>query len=623
MRQLLAAIVCLYLIACGGDLGAPTATAAPDDSSAKTIADVQGDGEASPFEGEQVTISGVVTGDFQNKDPDAGSNLGGFFVQAESPDSNPSTSDGIFIFDGEQPLFNVNVGDKVSVTGVVKEYFGETQIAASSVTIDGAAVVQAAFLKLPAASVANNSDKQVIANLESYEGMLVRIEQTLTVGQLYGLERFGELTLTEGGRLYQFTNRNAPETAGYAAHREKNARRTIVLDDGRRGQNETPIRYLHSSASAAEVLRAGSTVAGLTGVLRFSRASGSSGKETWRLLATVEPVFVADNPRPGAPDIAGELRIASFNALNFFSTINSGKDNCGPTASSGCRGADSEAELERQLAKTTTALAMIDADVVGLIEIENNGSASLQLIVDALNATMGAGTYSYVNTGPTGGGAIKMGFIFKPASVTPSGSHAIITAATDVRFKDGRNRPTFAQTFVQNSDNQKLTIVVNHLKSKGSACDHDGDPNIADGQSNCNLTRTAAAIAIAEWLQSDPTASNDPDFLIIGDLNAHLREDPLTAFSNAGFFNLLGQEHNSNAYSFVFDAQVGALDHALVSASLAPQVVETMEWHINADEAPVHDYNLERNRDPTIFDGTTPYRASDHDPVIVGLDLHN
>ena len=620
MSRPLAAILFLALVACNGSAGTPSS----DGPGEISIADIQGDDIASPLEGQTVTVEGVVTGDFQDNDIDVANNLGGFYMQAESPDSNASTSDGIFVFDGNEPTIDVGIGDRVSVSGVVKEYFGETQVAATSVVVIGVGMVQPMSITLPAAGVAHNSDSQPIADLESHEGMLVRFEQTLTVSELYGLERFGEVILSEGGRLFIFANRNFPDVDAYAAFLKANAARTIVLDDGHRGQSRLPVRYLHAAGSIDEPVRVGSSVAGgLTGVLRYSRGSGSIGTETWRLMATVDPVFLADNPRPGAPDIDGELRIASFNARNFFTTIDSGQDVCGPSAVSNCRGADSEEELVRHLAKTTTALSMIDADVVGLIELENNASASLQSIVDSLNATMGADSYSFVDTGLIGSDAIKNGFIYKPATVTPSGPHKIITSQIDERFVDGRNRPTLAQSFVQISDGAKLTIVVNHLKSKGSSCERDDDPNIGDGQSNCNQTRTAAATAIADWLKTDPTGSNDPDFLIIGDLNADIKEDPLTAFANAGFINLAEESRDADSYSYIFRAQSGALDHALVSKSLLPQVAESIEWHINADEAPIHNYNLERGRDPAIFDGASPYRTSDHDPIVIGLDLRN
>jgi predicted extracellular nuclease len=602
----LSGIIMLPLVACGGGI---------------SISDIQGNGPASSMVGETVTIEGIVTGDFQDNDADDSGDLGGFFLQAELADSDASTSDGVFVFDGKNAATDVTVGDKLAVTGLVKEFFGETQIAASSLTIIGSGALKAVALSLPAAGITTNSDGDLIADLEAYEGMLVRIEQTLTVTELYNLERYGELRLAVGGRLYQFTNGNAPDAAGYASHRETNAAGTLTLDDGHRNQNPAPIPYLDGAASPAGALRVGDSVAGLTGNLRFARASGSNGSETWRLMPTSAPVFVADNPRPGAPDIGGELRVASFNVLNFFTTIDSGDRVCGPSARSNCRGADSDEEFGRQLDKITTALAMIDADIVGLIELENNQSRSLQAIVDSLNVALGANTYAILDTRSIGDDAIRTGFIFKPASVALRGPHAILDSSVDSQFDDSRNRPALAQTFSQRSNDARLTVVVNHLKSKGSSCDRDDDPNTHDGQGNCNQTRRNAAVAIANWLQTDPTASDDPDFLIIGDPNAHVMEDPLKALKDAGFVNLVEIANVGYPYSYVFDGQSGALDHALVSSSLLPQIAATIEWHINADEAPVHDYNLEHGRDPAIFDGTTPYRASDHDPVIIGLDL--
>jgi hypothetical protein len=263
----------------------------------------------------------------------------------------------------------------------------------------------------------------------------------------------------------------------------------------------------------------------------------------------------------------------------------------------------------------------MDADIVGLIELENNASASIGTIVNALNQRLDSARYAYVDTGTINDDAIKTGFIYDTVSVQTLGSFALLSSAIDARFDERRNRPALAQSFSVSSSGAVITVVVNHLKSKGSSCDSGGDPNTSDGQGNCNLTRSNAAAAIADWMAKDPTASGDPDFLIIGDLNAYLLEDPLTALKDAGFTSLL--ESNSEPYSFAFDAQVGALDHAVASPSLVGQVRETLEWHINADEPPLLDYNLEYGRDAGLFDGRLPYRASDHDPIIVGLDLTN
>jgi predicted extracellular nuclease len=266
---------------------------------------------------------------------------------------------------------------------------------------------------------------------------------------------------------------------------------------------------------------------------------------------------------------------------------------------------------------------MIDADIVGLVELENNEGASLQVLIDSLNATTGAGSYAYVDTGTIGNDAIKVGLLYKPAAVRLAGAFAVLDSSVDPGFVDRRNRPVLAQTFEQISNGALLTVAVNHLKSKGSSCANDGDPDLGDGQQNCSATRTAAATAIVDWLATDPTESEDPDFLVIGDPNAHTFDDAITVFRNAGYSDLAQVHLGTESYSFEFDGQSGALDHALASATLSPQVSDVLEWHINADEPRVLNYDLEFNRNPDLFDASLPYRSSDHDPIILGLDLVN
>jgi predicted extracellular nuclease len=235
---------------------------------------------------------------------------------------------------------------------------------------------------------------------------------------------------------------------------------------------------------------------------------------------------------------------------------------------------------------------------------------------------MGAATYAYVDSGTIGTDAIKVGLLYKPATVRPAGEFAILDSSVDPRFLDRRSRPVLAQTFEQTSNSAVLTVAVNHLKSKGSSCAKNGDPDLGDGQQNCAATRTAATMAMIDWLATDPTASGDSDFLVIGDPNAHTFDNAITVFRNAGYSDLAEVHLGTDSYSFEFDGQSGALDHALASSTLTPQVSDVIEWHINADEPRVLNYDLEFNRDPDLFDSSVPYRSSDHDPLIIGLDLH-
>ena len=605
-------IVGLLAAACGS--GASPGTSDPPGGVLR-VGDVQGSGDASPYVGADVSIRGVVTGDFQYGDADRRRNLGGFYVLGE-PDGNAESSDGIFVFDGTEPSVDVEVGDAVEVRGRVQEFFGETQLEAASVQITGTAEVATTAVSLPTADSNENSDGRPVADLERFEGMLVEFSDELTVTQLRNLARFGEITLSQGGRLFQFTNGNRPDEAGYRAYRENIARRSVLLDDGLRVQNPGAVPYLQGDGP----IRLGDTLSGLTGNLRYSRGAGGDGDETWRVMPTADPEFVSRNPRPGEPSLAGDIRVGAFNVLNFFTTLDTGGNTCGPRDNP-CRGADGKEEYERQLAKTTTALLLSGADVLGLTELENNASASLRALVDALNARSGEGNFAYVDTGVIHNDVIKAGLIYRVTAVTPVERFVLLDSSVDPRFKDDRNRPALAQAFEVNATGARFSVVVNHLKSKGSSCTAEGDPNLGDGQGNCNLARTYAAAALADWVKTDPTGSGDRDYLVIGDMNAYHLEDPIETMRAGGLVNLL--DGNDTPYSFVYDSQSGALDHALASASLAGQVAETIEWHINADEPPVLDYNLEYGRDPSLFDATTPYRFSDHDPVLVGLDLEN
>jgi predicted extracellular nuclease len=614
-------VVLLTLVGCGGGGGSnppPTPASAPLDPT--PIYEVQGSGPSSPLIGKQVVIEGVVTGDFQDNDADTTANLGGFYLQGSS-DNDPSTSDGLFIFDGGNPAVDVGRGNSVRVKGTVNEYFGETQVSATQVTVTGSGPIEPVDLDMSAMNSTVNEDGDRIVDLEHVEGMLVRIVSTMTVTSLWELEAHGSLLLSADGRQYQYTNLNAPSVNGYTAHDAAVASRRLLLDDGLRTAYASPIRFLRAGEADDDTIRIGDQIDNLTGTLRYSRGSGSNGTQTYRLLPT-EPVrFSSANPRPGPPVVGGSLRVGNFNLLNLFATVDNGANVCGPSGTSGCFGSDNTREQQRQLDKIVSALALIDADIVGLVELENDASASLQLLVDALNAVKGPGSYDYIDTGVVGSANIKVGLIYQPATVSPYGQVAVLDSSVDERFDSRLNRPAIAQTFARVDNGAMVTIVVNHLKSKGSACTSVGDPDLDDGQSDCNVTRTRAAAAIADWLATDPTASGDPDFLIIGDLNANLQEDPVVELENAGFVNLLEKMLGSRAYSFTFDGRSGALDHALASPALAPQVTDILNWHINADEPAVLDYNLENGRDPALFDATTPFRSSDHDPQIVGIDL--
>ena len=603
------------------------------------IHDVQGSG-ASVAITDLVIVEAIVVGDFQD------TNLNAFFIQEEDADADgdAATSEGILVFCGGCG-HALAVGDKVQVTGWPGEFFNMSQIDAAGsegvVTVVGVDTLPTpSTVDLP--TVGSTVSE---LTLEPVEGMLVTFPDTLVVSEYFQLARFGQLVLTVDERARQFTDANEPDVDGYAAFLADLSSRRIILDDDNNVQNyptgtspDEPYYWPRPGLSTGNLIRGGDSIVNLTGVMHWSWA-GSGGTDAWRIRpvdGTFGYDFTPNIPRPAAPDaVGGSLKVASFNVLNYFSTIDEGPNVCGPVGGQDCRGADSEAELVRQRDKIVSALITMDADVIGLMEQENNASAASQHLVDGLNAVAGTGVYDFVDTGTIGDDAIKVGFVYKTTTVTPVGDFAILDSSVDPTFNDDKNRPALAQTFEEFAGGGKLTVAVNHLKSKGSPCDDVGDPNLNDGQANCNQTRTDAAIALVNWLATDPTNSGDPDYMIIGDLNSYRMEDPIDALKTGGYTDLLDAVIGPNAYTYLFDGQLGYLDYAMANDNLtwSGQVTGVTAWNINADEIPLFDYNdeirdsgeasFERESGAEVIFEDNAYRASDHDPVLIGLNLAN
>ncbi|QTA90511.1 ExeM/NucH family extracellular endonuclease [Desulfonema magnum] len=572
---------------------------------------IQGSSTTSPELGNTHTIKGIVVGDFQ----DTSDGLGGFFVQEEDADADTdtATSEGIFVYNHTA---DVNVGDQVQVTGTVQEYASDgtslTQISSvTEVTLlsSGNPLPSAASVSLPVTDV---------SEWERYEGMRVSMSQTLYVTSLHNLGTYGEVSLSSDGRVTQFTHANTPDPDGYADHLAETEKRRIILDDAKTSVHPDPIIHPSPGVSASHTLRGGDSVSNLTGILddRFGK---------YRIQPTKTIDFTPANPRPVSPSVDGRLRVASMNLLNYFD--GSGGDVCGPSGNQECWGADNADEFTRQRDKTISAIITSDADIIGLMELEND-STSLQNLVDGINAVAGADAYNFIDTGIIGTNLIRVAMIYKASTVSAVGDYAILdrtAAPSGTTFYDNKNRPSLAQTFQETETGEIFTVVVSHLISKRSSCDESpyNDPDQSDGQGKCNGVRTKAAQALAAWIETDPTDSGDADILIIGDMNSYAREDPITSLIKADYTDLIAKFSGANAYSYVHDGQWGYLDHALSGECLTPQVAGASVWHINADEPELLDYNTENKSSAQISDlyNDDPYRASDHDPIVVGLNL--
>jgi predicted extracellular nuclease len=597
------------------DFTSTFSTSDPCESAYTAVPEIQGSTDTSPKVGQTVTTEGVVVGDYEGAPPA----LGGFFVQDPTGDGDPATSDGLSVYNGSRD--QVANGQLVRVTGRVSEFNGQTEVSASKVVGCGTGTVAPTDVTLP---FANGSFP------ERYEGMLVRMPQTLSVTEHYGLGRYGEVLLSAGGRLYEPTTLVAPGAAANALQAQNDLDQ-ILLDDGSTAQDPDPIVFGRDGQplSATNTLRGGDTAAGIVGVLAYE--FGAYALEPVHALGG-SALFTAANPRPAAPpDVHGSLRVAGMNLLNFFNTFSGCAGGVGGEAMD-CRGADNAAEFDRQWPKTVAAILGTGADVVGVAEMQNNGygpDSAIAFLVGKLNAATAPGTWAYVDadaaTGQVnalGTDAIKVGVLYQPGRATPVGTTAALNSVAFVNGGDSapRNRPALAQAFRENATGETFVLSVNHLKSKGSACDL---PDQNDGQANCAAVRTNAATLLSSWLKSDPTGTG-AGTLIVGDLNSYAKEDPIAAFAAGGFENLIASRIGDEAYSYVFNGEWGYLDYALGGTGILGDVTDIAEWHINADEPTVLDYNTNFKSAHLIESlyAADQYRMSDHDPVLVGLDLH-
>ncbi|MBE1486355.1 ExeM/NucH family extracellular endonuclease [Plantactinospora soyae] len=572
-----------------------------------TIAQVQGTGDATPLAGTRVTIEGVVTADHRT-----GGYNGVYLQTAGSGGRAPAAgtaSDGLFVYlttnTANHP--GVAIGDRVRVSGTASEFNGLTQVSIAArtdvqVCAEGVALPAPVALGLPLDPAAR----------ESVESMVVAPVGQYTVSEVYNTNRYGEVVLAAGDRAAVIPTdiaRPGSDAARQAAAANKLGR--LLLDDGRT-TNLADAGLLPPYLSKANPLRVGDSVEA------FGPSVLSYGFNEWRLQPTApvsadtppigRTTFKVTNPRTAAPEnVGGDLRLASFNVLNYF--VHFGGD---------ARGAQDEAGLARQEAKIVSAISALDADVIALEEIENSvrfntvdPQQALKRLVAALNTADGAGTWDYVRSPADLPGATQQDFIttaiiFKPAKAQPKGASRAINDETVW----SNAREPIAQSFTAGP--VTFTVVANHLKSKSTSDAATGDnADSGDGQGAFNGDRVRQARSLVTFVEQLKTDSGSDDVLLLGDFNAYTREDPMQVLYDATYVDL----NDTGKHSYVFGGESGSLDHAVASPSLAARVTGVDIWQINSHES----YAFQYDGHPEFY-AADPYRASDHNPIVVGLN---
>ena len=564
-------VTLVTLLGLGLPVLADTGCGAP----AVSLSTVQGPGNRSPRNGQTVTVEAVVTGAFAEAKA-----LAGVFLEEEPADQdhNPATSEGLFVY---APGVRADVGDVLRVTGQVREYHGLTEIVAR-----GQPQVCGQQSLPPPQPI--NPGAWTPGAPESLEAMRVSLAKPLTVTGVHELAYYGSLILAPN-RQIQPTQLLAPGSAARRYAKTTQAQR-LILDDGSSQRHpESLYRVGHRPP------RVGDRVTAATGVLDYRFGQ-------WRLQPTRQPTLTAGNARPQAPARAQgtTLRVVSFNVENFFN--GNGQGGGFPTA----RGADTINEEQNQRQHLVATLKALDADIIGLQEVENDGYGPHSAIAELASALGSEWRYARPGQDQAGTDAIAPALLYRSDRVTARGEAQVIAAPAFRRY----SRPPLVQLF-QLADGSDLRVAVNHFKSRRCAHASDQDRDQHNGAGCWNAARTGAARALVRALGGHkPT-------LILGDLNSYAQEEPVRFLVASGYRDLIGRFAGDAAYSYVYHGYSGYMDYALASAGLLDRVLATRHWHSNADESPSQAL---RAADAEYVDVQDyPWGASDHDPVVVDI----
>ncbi|WP_308467393.1 ExeM/NucH family extracellular endonuclease [Rathayibacter soli] len=612
-----------------------------DPSPPITIAEIQGTSNVSPLEGKTVTTTGFVTAAY----PTGGFN--GYFIQTPGTGgaldlATHTESDGLFVF-SSATVSTVHIGDYVKVSGVVSEYNGMTQLTPTS----AADVSQLDKTGVTAPTAATVVIPPTEEQRESLEGMLIAPQGAYTITDNYSLNQYGEIGLAVGDKpLVQPTEVAGPRTAEYDAALALNASLSIKLDDGAStnflsaANQGKPLSWL----TADDHVRVGSAVSFTGPAVMDYRNNAWKLQPTSELTpanaATVQPATFSNTRTEAPANVGGDVKVATFNVLNYFATTGDQVTGCtfykdrdgNPvTVNTGCdvRGAANEASFKRQQAKEVVAINDLGADIVSLEEIENsskflgtdgkpkNRDYALSTLVDALNAAAGSAVWDYVRSPsalPSNEDVIRTAFIYKTAKVETVGSSEILLTGTAF---DNARRP-LAQAFKQKGapDSQAFIDIVNHFKSKGSGTGVNADQG--DGQGASNPSRVAQAKDLVKFADDLKASTGIGHVMLVGDFNAYMKEDPIKVLTDAGYVDQVTTK--TDKYTYAYGGTVGSLDHIFANAEANADVTGADVWNINSVESVALEYSR-YNYNVTNYYVPNQYRASDHDPIIVGLGL--
>lgn len=557
---------------------------------ARSICAIQGSGYSSPYWGRTVLTAGVVTLDL-----DDGWQKG-FYLQDEGCDSNPSTSDGIYIFLDEK-IDLVDPGDLVQVLGEASEYYGLTEILVNPVNV----TILSSGNPLPAPVDLNPpfDNDQARAYFEARESMVAGLEQALVVGPTDADDRTWLVRSDLGVERVFYGD---PAGTGVI----------ICADDG-------------GPFEISPEVAVGDQVNGLHGVLDYRYATYCLQLDSQPTIIPSHSVFMPRREALAYTNGTYSFFAATFNLENLFDTLDD------PFTDDSVLSAT---EYQRRLHKRALAIhdELAEPALLAVQEAEN-----LDVLLDlAARGEIQADYGVIIGEGPDRRGmdvallyridrAQILGYWTEQGCTTlidglgPDGNldvdfpHNEVTCDSDGDHIPDGNRlfsrpPLVVRLFVCRYtcpdgpsryepliDMVELYVIINHWKSKVQ------DSTTVQYTLPRRIQQAQYVIGLVDRiLESDPAAN----LLVTGDLNDHPNSTPLSLIKSKGFTDLLSFREEQTRYTYVYRGISQVLDYVLLRPQPGLIPVSANAGHFNAD----YPYML-------VGDENTSHRSSDHDPV--------
>ncbi|WP_229520773.1 5'-nucleotidase C-terminal domain-containing protein [Paenibacillus sp. GM2] len=574
------------------------------------IANIQGEDHSSPYNGQTVkNVEGIVT---QYGYTFSNGNIKGFYIQDAAPDSNPNTSDAIFVY--TTSINRPKVGDLVSVSGKVAEYnegsssnLTTTQIELQSYQtikenqpLPEAVTLGKGGRPIPASIIDNDGlqsfdpDEDAIDFYESLEGMRIRLAEPTIISPYW----------TSSG-TYNIATRvenDEPDVITPAGG-------LVLKEQG----NFNPQRLIIAYGNPGQEVSTGDTFAGdVIGVIGYNNGNFKVIPELGGLPAINSSPFQQEVSTIDVKD--DQLTVATYNIENYYPGVGSAKMN--------------------KLAESIV-MNMKSPDIISLVEVQdNNGEKndgttaadqSYQALVDAIRAA-GGPAYSYTdiepvnnNDGGAPGANIRVGFLYNPGRVQLSdsvlGKKGSSTDAVaydadkdQLTLNPGRIEPTHSAFNASRKPlaaqfefrGEKVIVIANHFNSKSGDQGPFGSTQPPVLSSEAQRHEIAAVVNgfIQEVLKGNPKSN----IIVMGDLNDFQFTETAKILKGNALDSLIETLPLEEQYTYTYDGNSQVLDHILVSKNLT-RSAEVDVVHLNAD------FPASRGR------------VSDHDPVVAQIDL--